>query len=168
MRYSEKFKAQVVRRMVGPHASSAVALSRELQIGQPTLSRWLRASLASVKKSEPSVPPSKRPLRDKMRVVLEADGLDGEDLGGLLRREGLTTADLDGWRKLGDAVDVEVQSGNGSNRKRIRELERDLRRKDKALAETAAMLVLEKKLKQLWGTVPSEGEDDDTTARSDE
>ncbi len=103
-----------------------------------------------------------------MRVVLEADGLDGEDLGGLLRREGLTTADLDVWRKLGDAVDVEVQSGNGSNRKRIRELERDLRRKDKALAETAAMLVLEKELKQLWGTVPSEGEDDDTTPRSDE
>ena len=90
--------------MVGPHASSAVALSRELQIGQPTLSRWLRASLASVKKSEPSVPPSKRPLRDKMRVVLEADGLDGEDLGGLLRREGLTTADLDGWRKLGARI----------------------------------------------------------------
>ena len=30
------------------------------------------------------------------------------------------------------------------------------------------MLVLEKKLKQLWGTVPSEGEDDDTTPRSDE
>lgn len=38
-----------------------------------------------------------------------------------------------------------------TDKKRIRELERELRRKDKALAETAAILVLRKKLNAYWG-----------------
>lgn len=167
MRYSDRFKAQVVRRMVGPHGASGWALSKELGIAQSTLSRWLRDSLASVKTPPPStVPPKKRSLKEKMRVVLEADGLDGEALGALLRREGITSAELTDWQDLGEESNLE-RDAKGS-KKRIRELERDLRRKDKALAETAALLVLEKKLKQLWGTAPSEDEDDATMLRSDE
>lgn len=113
-----------------------------------------------------TVPPKKRSLKEKMRVVLEADGLDGEALGALLRREGITSAELTDWQDLGEESNLE-RDAKGS-KKRIRELERDLRRKDKALAETAALLVLEKKLKQLWGTAPSEDEDDATMLRSDE
>lgn len=153
--------------MVGPNGASGWALSKELGIAQSTLSRWLRDSLASVKSAPPpTVPPKKRSLKDKMRVVLEAEGLDGEDLGALLRREGITSAELTDWQDLGEESSLE-RDAKGS-KKRIRELERDLRRKDKALAETAALLVLEKKLKQLWGTASSEDEDDDTMRRSDE
>jgi hypothetical protein len=36
------------------------------------------------------------------------------------------------------------------DRRRIKELERDLNRKDKALAETAALLVLSKKLSAIF------------------
>jgi hypothetical protein len=39
-----------------------------------------------------------------------------------------------------------------ADKKRIAELERDLRRKDKALAETAAILVLRKKMNGFWGS----------------
>ena len=45
----------------------------------------------------------------------------------------------------------------------MRELEKQLRRKDKALAEAAALLVLQKKAQAIWGD-----EDDDTGAKSDE
>lgn len=38
------------------------------------------------------------------------------------------------------------------DKKRIQDLERELRRKDKALAEKAALLVLRKKLNDYWGT----------------
>jgi transposase len=41
--------------------------------------------------------------------------------------------------------------------KRIKKLERELRRKEKALAEAAALLVLQKKVQAIWGD-----EDDDT------
>jgi hypothetical protein len=97
-----------------------------------------------------------------MRVVLRADGLDDAALGALLREEGITAADLDAWRKLGNATDV-TDKVSGGARKRIRELERDLRRKNQALAETAAMLFLEKRLKSLVASgVFSGAEADDT------
>lgn len=169
MRYSEKFKAKMVRRMLPPEAMSAVALSKLARVPQPTLSRWLRDSLRAVSKEEtppppprPTVPPAQWPLKDRMRVVLRADGLDDAALGALLREEGITAADLDAWRKLGNATDV-TDKVSGGARKRIRELERDLRRKDQALAETAAMLFLEKKLKSLVASgVFSGAEADDT------
>jgi transposase len=47
--------------------------------------------------------------------------------------------------------------------RRVRELEKELRRKDKALAEAAALLVLQKKVQAIWGDA-----DDDTTKESDE
>ena len=46
--------------------------------------------------------------------------------------------------------------------KKIRLLERELLRKDKALAETAALLVLKQKTQAIWGD-----EDDDTDPKSD-
>jgi len=47
--------------------------------------------------------------------------------------------------------------------KRIKELERELRRKDKALAEAAALLILQKKVREALGA-----EDDDTDPKKDE
>jgi hypothetical protein len=46
--------------------------------------------------------------------------------------------------------------------RQIRQLERDLARKDKALAEAAALLVLQKKVQAIWGD-----EDDDTDKKKD-
>ena len=47
--------------------------------------------------------------------------------------------------------------------RRVRELEKQLLRKDKALAETAALLVLQKKPRSIWGAG-----DDDTEPETDE
>ena len=38
------------------------------------------------------------------------------------------------------------------DKKRIRELEKDLNRKEKALAEAAALLILRKKVRAIWGS----------------
>ena len=63
--------------------------------------------------------------------------LSGEQLGGYLRREGVTLADFEGWR-------LALQEGgkdSAASVKLIRKLERELARKEKALAEAAALLV---------------------------
>jgi transposase-like protein len=86
------------------------------------------------------------------------------DLGALLRREGLHEAQLAEWR---EAVQEALEgtrakkSRSSAEAKRIRQLERELKRKDKALAETAALLVLKKKAQAIWG----DG-DDDTEPKS--
>jgi transposase len=176
--HSEDFKSKLVQRMLMPSGPSARKLSLEVGIGQPTLSRWLReaTTLEPVTKrrkraKQPPVTspvqrrPDERSAEDKLRLVLEAGGLADAELGEFLRRNGIHEVDLAAWREaaLGG---LGVQPGaatRSTDARRVRELEKELRRKDKALAETAALLVLQKKVRAIWG----DG-DDDTKPGSDE
>ena len=170
--HSEKFKSRIVSKMVGPHAMSANALSAEVGIGQPTLSRWLREARTvpgMPKKSSRSKPRarSQRPQdwssEEKLRVVAESRNLSDDELGAFLRKEGLHQAQLDEWSATARSS-LSVRKGSkktSSEVKRIRELERELRRKEKALAEAAALLILQKKVQAIWGD-----EDDDTDPTS--
>ena len=175
MQYTDTFKARMVRRMLGPNGVSAHALEKEVGVSQPTLSRWLRETAtfqAMEKKYRKSVPvpavePGKRPQdwtpAEKLRAVAETLDLDGEALGEYLRRHGIHREQLEQWRgsaKEGLERPGSKQRSKGET-KRIKELERELRKKEKALAETAALLVLRKKVNALWG----DG-DDDTDERS--
>ncbi len=172
MVYSEKFKSQLVSKMVGVHAVSASALALEVGINQPTLSRWLREArmIPGMTKKSGSSKAKARPQRpqdwspeEKLRVVVESMGLTDEELGAFLRKEGLHQAQLDGWSA---AARSSLSARKGAKKasaesKRIRELERELRRKEKALAEAAALLILKKKAQAIWGD-----EEDDTDLRS--
>lgn len=167
--YSEAFKANMVKKMMVPGGPSANALAAKTGLSQPTLSRWLRdARERTVSTTKPDPPAARRPTdwkpADKLRVLAETEGLEGDELGAVLRREGLHEADLADWRRaalaaLGAAPKATASSAEA---RRIRELEKQLHRKDKALAETAALLVLQKKAQEYWGD-----EDDDTKKETD-
>lgn len=163
----------MVQRMVGPKAITATQLGKEVSIPQPTLSKWLREAQAApmttkTKAPEPPAPrvPPARTAEDKMRLVIAAECLGPEERGALLRREGLHDAELEGWRgAMVQALDPRRAPNSAprpSDQRRIKELERELGRKDRALAETAALLVLAKKAESLWG----DG-DDGTDGRSE-
>jgi hypothetical protein len=106
---------------------------------------------------------------EKYQVVLEAAGVPPAELGAFLRRKGLHEAQLQAWRDLvAQAARAALGAGSKGRRaqaskeaQRIRELEKDLQRKEKALAEMTALLALKKKLDLLWGDA-----DDDTTTRN--
>lgn len=179
MEYAEHVKARMVRRMLGPNAVTATSLASESGIPQPTLSRWLRgtATLTGVNRPKPpkrpvaaAPAPSPSPKRpqdwtalERAAVVLQAAALSADELGEFLRLRGLHREQLVEWRA---ALETALAEGGerrpSKEAKRIKELERDLARKDKALAETAALLVLKKKMDLLWAA-----EDDDTDKRSD-
>ena len=99
---------------------------------------------------------------EKLEAVLQASALSEEELGGFLRREGLYRAHLERWRQeMLRGLGPKKRSTKTAEGRRIRELEKELRRKDAALAETAALLVLKKKAQAIWGD-----EDDRTPPRS--
>ena len=108
--------------------------------------------------------PKRWTAEEKLRVVKAAAGLEGSALGELLRREGLHDVDLKGFEAeaLAGMAPASRATGPSSDAKRIVELERELRRKDKALAEAAAILILRKKVEALW-----EGDGDDTAKKSE-
>ena len=159
MEYSEKFKAALVRRMAGPRAVSASALEVEVGVPQPTLSRWLReaGSLGGMAEDDGKRGTKTRARKtwtatEKMRVLHAANGVDEATLGEILRREGLHSDDLRRWRDealQGLSPGGADKQATAADRARIKELERELHRKEKALAEAAALLVLRKKLEAL-------------------
>jgi hypothetical protein len=89
--------------------------------------------------------------------------LPEEELGEYLRRKGLHEAQLEQWRRRATEGATEALQSKRLRKKasveanRVRALERELRRKEKALAETAALLVLKKKAAAIWG------DEDDST-----
>lgn len=158
--YTPGFKSRMIQRMAGPEAISANALSSEVGVAQGTLSRWLRQgrTLGPMNKNKKGVRNTRRrTAEDKFRIVLEAANLSGEDLGEYLRREGIHTTDLEEWREKVTAAGTGAlkdakrkKSEQTPEARRIRELESELRRMEKALAETAALLVLQKKVRAYW------------------
>lgn len=100
---------------------------------------------------------------EKLSVVIEAAALSDEELGAFLRRKGIHEAHLKEWRQM-VLSGLEKRSVRSSKKptvegRRIKELERELLRKEKALAEAAALLILKKKAQAIWG------DGDDSTAR---
>jgi transposase-like protein len=159
----------MVQRMVGPEAVSANALAHEVGVSQNALSRWLREarSLQGMGEKPGGSKRSKKKWSgaEKLRIVMEASALTGSELGALLRREGVHEAELAEWRAAAEAALGEPPRSSAKPSievKRIKELERELQRKEKALAEAAALLVLKKKVQEIWGD-----EDDTTDSRSD-
>jgi len=170
----------MIKRLTGPNAMSATVLSQETGIAQATLSRWLaRAGTVG------SVSPKKRKrtrtrtqsasrrtqdwtAQEKLEVVTEAATVPEEELGAFLRRKGLYRDQLEQWREAVRAFEEDTgrrrhgRRGPTPEQKRIRELERQLRRKEKALAEAATLLVLKKKFETVFGD-----EEDDTDPRSE-
>lgn len=181
--YSDEFRDRMVERMLG--GKSATALAEEVNVPQPTLSSWLKKAAARSERGRvrgmkrttptpraqapkkaaaapPSPSPSRRPSEwtpeDKFAAVLESAALSTAELGEWLRGKGLREADLTAFREEVREAAVAGMSSKRSSpeTKRIKDLERELKRKEAALAETAALLVLRKKAVALWG---EEGED---------
>ena len=173
-KFTPGFKAKMIQRMAGPEGISANALSVETSVGQPTLSRWLRdaRTLGTMKKKqskEHAQKPRRRTAEDKFRIVLEAASLSDDQLGEFLRREGIHASQLEEWRETARAASTGAlkdakrkKSEQTPEARKIRELESELRRKDKALAEAAALLILQKKMRDFWAA-----KDDDTTTGKD-
>lgn len=171
--YTDGFKARMVERMAGPTRISATRLSREAGVPQSTLSRWLKnarslGSMNGEQNDDRERPKSTRQwsAEQKLEVVLKAASLSEEELGPFLRREGLHSAQIDEWREqaisaLGAAAKKSRRRGPSAEAKRVKELERELLRKDRALAEVTALLALKKKLEAIWGD-----EDDGTPPRT--
>lgn len=173
--YSESFRNRVVKQLLSPNGKSASEVARELGLAQSTISRWRKQALTRslprtmAKRATRTKRESEWSAQEKFDFLLEAAGCSDEELGALLRRRGVFEATYRQWRQAaltglcGPQKQTKADAKERrEDKKRMRRLERELRRKDKALAETAALLVLKKKLPYLLGV-----EDSSTTPNNE-
>lgn len=97
--------------------------------------------------------------QDKFSVVLETATMNEAELSEYCRQKGLFVEQIAAWKE--NCLQGNDPSAGGKTeedwvqirqaRKKIKQLKRELRRKDRALAETAALLALRKKMHAIWG-----------------
>ena len=147
-RYGQKFKERVVARLLPPESSPVEAVSQKVGISVATLERW-RAEAFGAGNGEAR----QRTALARLEAVIVTASMDEATRSAWCREKGVYPTELESWKQdalggLGEPHDDSAAAKQ--DRRRIKELERELQRKDKALAETAALLVLSKKLSAIF------------------
>src|SRR3569833_3713440 len=150
-RYGKVFKDRAVARLLPPESAPVQMVSQELGVSVATLERWRADALST-------------PVRDRGRVwtaaarlqaVITTAAMDESQRSAWCRENGVYPSELQQWKENATAALSEVPEERATPQQareariRIKELERDVRRKDKALAETTALLVLSKKIEAI-------------------
>ena len=161
-RYSEAVKADVRKRMSPPHRQRVAQISAELGIHVITLYKWrkvwrLQGQVVPASQKDPE---GWGPA-DKFTVVMETAGLNATELGGYCRERGLFPEQVDRWRQAAQdanaqplltmAEQKDLEKRHKADQREIKRLRQELRRKDKDLAEAAALLIASKKIQAYWG-----------------
>ncbi len=160
--YSEEFKKSAVEKLLNRGSRPVAAILEETGVSSPALYRWKTEFAYNGGMKKTSKRPQDRSAEEIFRAVIEFEKLSEDQRGEFLRKEGLHAEHIEGWRKQIKASlrpakqSPSERSERAEDRRKIKELEKELRRKDKALAETTALLVLKKKAALIWGTEDDE------------
>lgn len=158
VRYSSERKEAVLKKLLPPHNMTVMEVARSEGIAYQTLYHWRDKA----KKEGRPVPGKKLTSNDwsaeaKFAVLIETAPMSEAEVSQYCRENGLFREQVQQWKQdcLGGFTTSEVQAKTikqqaKSDKAEIKSLQRELRYKEKALAETAALLVLRKKLNALW------------------
>lgn len=161
MKYSSGFKQGILRKVLPPESRPVAEVSRETGIAEQTIRNWMeRVRNGTLEPDGGEIAPGDRRASEKLRLLIESKSIQPEQLGEWQRSKGLHSEHLALWEQelttivadKDDALRTELKE----TRKKLKDTERELARKDKALAEFAALVALKKKADALWG----DGEDD--------
>lgn len=149
--YSKEFREAIVAKILNPGSRSRTEICEEAGVKNSTVANGIQSH---AKMSGMSKKSSKNwSAEEKLKSIIEISSMSEEELGIYLRREGLHSHQLVEWR-LEILESLTKKRKNASQKDlrdvKIKSLEREVLRKDKALAEAAALLILQKKANLIW------------------
>ena len=158
MNYSKELKEAILRRILPPNNESIAKVAREEGLPENTIRTWRNRA-----RSEGIAAPARSnsdewSTQDKFLVVVETASMNETELAEYARKKGLYVEQIKAWRdacvNANGGVAKEAAKLNQDlkeSEKKRKKLEKEIQRKDKALAEAAALLVLSKKANAIWG-----------------
>ena len=157
--YPKERKEAVLAKMAGPQRKSIPELAEEEKISEATLYNWRKEARQEGRLlPDTDDAPEGWTAATKFNAVLETVALSETELAEYCRRQGLYPEQIHRWRKACEQANAWEQSQSAelerkqkADRERIKQLEKELLRKERALAETAALLTLSKKARAIWG-----------------
>lgn len=161
MRYPAERKEAILKKMAPPMNMTIPELAEQEGITATTLYNWRKQARArgQVLPSR-STQPDQWTSQEKFQIVLETAPMNEAEVSAYCRERGLYPEQVEAWRdacmNANDDAAAQAKQLRQARKAELRQLERELRRKDKALAETAALLALSKKAEAIWGTTNDE------------
>ena len=153
----------MVTKLLSPGGPSFTVLSEETGVHHTSLRQWVKAHVNGNTMTKKSKKTSVQfTPEEKFQILLEAANLKDNQLGDYLRKKGLHSAQLEEWKQ--DAF-AGMKSSPGRPKKdpetvelknKEKRLEKELHRKDRALAEMSARIILLKKSRLIWGDAEEE------------
>ena len=157
--YSKERKDAVIKRMMQLENRSVPELVEETGISKVTLYHWRKQAIEKgLVVPKDGLNPESWSASDKFAVVLETAVMNEAELSEYCRKKGLFAEQIAVWKENCLQGNASVTNQSKAERRQtqlarneVKQLKRDLHRKDQALAETAALLVLRKKMHAIWG-----------------
>ena len=158
MVYSKELKDAMVAKMLPPNNQSISRISKQEGIPQATLRKWRDGARANGQAAPANGAASDDwNTEDKFLIVVETAGMTETDLAEYCRKKGIYAEQIERWKnacmQANGGVAEEATRLNKALRQKDKEfklIEKELLRKEKALAETAALLILRKKANAIW------------------
>ena len=161
-KFTQAFKIQAVEKALSrAEGISVLEIAESLGVGYSTLQKWIVKSKNHELEPVQPMTKEKRPQdwnqEERLTLVIECGSLSEEAINELCRVQGLYPHHIKQWKedfsnRTGMNTELKKQTETKKLRNEIKELKKDLNRKNKALAETAALLVLLKKVNAIWGS----------------
>jgi transposase-like protein len=168
-KYTEGFKIQAVEKALSRSIETTLTeIAETLGVSRSALSRWITQSKSNLLETDSDNATHLSTMKEKEKrpqdwtaearfeLIMESTGLKEKEISELCRTRGLFPHHIEEWKQQFISV-TDQSTGNEKQvtvkalRNEIKALNKDLNRKNKALAETAALLVLQKKVNTIWG-----------------
>jgi transposase len=161
MKYSSGFRNNVLKKVLPPSNISIYSVSKETGVADQTIRNWIqKVKDGSLNSSSGELSTLHRNSSEKLNLLLKSRSLKDEELGKWLRENGIHSETLKLWeqevREMMTDKEKQYKEELKESRYKIKELEKELQRKEKALAEVAALLTLKKKADAIWGVKEEE------------
>jgi transposase len=150
-KYSQEFKDALVTKIINRGERTIESVCDEAGVAKQTAANWLQRH-AKLRANPTPRGRMKWTGEAKLKAVVETSGLSENDVGAYVRREGLYSNQVTEWRaEIIEHFETKPSFKKDERDEKIRILEREILRKDKALAEASALLILQKKVDLIWG-----------------
>lgn len=152
-KYSEGFKEALLKKVFASGAGSIASIAQEEGVHPHTLYKWVKkVKEGSLSSKKTKATTTKFSSEEKLQLVFQASQLEGEALGRFLRQQGLYSHQIDLWKKemLNALSDKPSTKKKDPKDLKIKKLEKEIRLKDKTLAEASILLLVKKNMEQRW------------------
>lgn len=158
-RYSADFKNAIITKILSPDSKSIRSVASENDIPIGTVLNWLSKKNIPMEKYKSKLKTTDEALEDslqeKLKIILDVASMSDDEVSAYCRQKGIYPDDIEIWKQemlsnLDSRNKKLLDKENNNLKVKIRELQAELKCKDKALAEASALLILKKKARIIW------------------